>query len=76
MGCYPCSLLDVLMEKSDASINVSEETAVFRIRIENVTLCSLPNYSTRIPEDSDLCKRKMGEVACVATSTALLWHPQ
>jgi hypothetical protein len=66
------------MEESDASNNVSEETAVsiFRVRIKNVTLCSLPNYSTRISEDSDLCKRKMGEVACVATSTALLRHPQ
>jgi hypothetical protein len=41
------------MEKSDVSINVSEETAVsiFRIRIKNVTLCSLTNYSTRISED-------------------------
>jgi hypothetical protein len=60
------------MEKSDASINVSKETAVsmFRVRIENVTPCSLPNYSTRISEDSDLCKRKIGEVACVATWTA------
>jgi hypothetical protein len=34
------------MEESDASINVSEETAVsiFRVRIKNVTPCSLRNY--------------------------------
>jgi hypothetical protein len=58
------------MEESDAS----EKTAVsiFRVRIKNVTPCILPNDS----EDSDVCKRKMGEVACVATSTALLRHPQ
>jgi hypothetical protein len=65
------------MKESDASINVSKETAVsiFRVRKENVTLCSLPNYSTRIPEDSDLCKKRRVEVACVAT-TALLRLPQ
>jgi hypothetical protein len=34
------------MKVSDDSINVSEETAVsiFRVRIKNVTPCSLPNY--------------------------------
>jgi hypothetical protein len=48
------------MEESDASINVSEETAVsiFRVKIKNMTPCSIPNYLTRIPEDSDLCKNK------------------
>jgi hypothetical protein len=67
----------VCMEEFDASINVSEETAVsiFRDRIKNVTPCSLPNYSTRVPEDRDLCKN-MGEFACVATLTALLRLPQ
>jgi hypothetical protein len=55
------------MRESDASINVWKETtpSVFRVRVENVTPCSLPNYSTRISEDSDLRKRKMVEVACL-----------
>jgi hypothetical protein len=62
------------MEESDAAINISEKTAVsiFRVRIKNVTPCILPNDS----EDSDVCRRKMGEVACVATSTALLRLPR
>jgi hypothetical protein len=65
------------MRESDSSIKVSNKTAVsiFRDRMENVTPCFLPNYSTRISENSDVCK-KMGEIACVATLTALLRLPQ
>jgi hypothetical protein len=66
------------MKESDASINVSEETAVsiLRVRIKNVTPCSLPNYSTRIPEDSNLYKIKKAKIVCVAILTALPRLPQ
>jgi hypothetical protein len=60
------------MEESDTSLNVSEEIAVsiFIVRIMNVTPCSLPNYSTRIPEES--LQKKKSKIVCVAISTALL----
>jgi hypothetical protein len=64
------------MEISDASINASKEigVSIFRVRINNVKPCSLLNYSTRIPESNNLCKK--GKVVCVALSTALPQLPQ